>query len=251
VPHHILPTSGAPTSGAPAALPDGQTRADLPDAVLWDMDGTLIDSEPYWMAAETELCTAHGVTWTYEDGLSLVGNPLPTSAEVLQARGLRLTVGQILDYLIARVAAAIADSVPWQPGARELLAELGDAGVPCALVTMSYQALVDPLVAAAPAGTFAATVSGQEVAHGKPHPEAYLTAAARLGVDITRCVAVEDSPAGLGSAIASGARVVGVQSVLPVAPAPGLSRVGSLADLGLEGLARVARGEVVDLIDAG
>lgn len=244
VPHHFLATSAVPAAG----FPDGLTRADLPDAVLWDMDGTLIDSEPYWMAAETELCAAHGVEWTHEDGLSLVGNPLAASAEVLRARGVDLPAEQIIDYLISRVAAAIADSVPWQPGARELLVELAAAGVPCALVTMSYQSLVDPFVAAAPAGTFAATVSGDEVENGKPHPEAYLTAAERLGVDVTRCVAVEDSPAGLGSATASGARVVGVQAMLPVAAAPGLSRVGSLADLGLAGIARVARGDVVDLL---
>jgi len=222
--------------------------AELPAAVLWDMDGTLIDTEPYWMAAETELVEAHGGVWSHEDGLGMVGNPLPLSAEILRTRGVDLPAEQIIDLLGRRVAAEVSRSVPWRPGARELLTELAAAGVPCALVTMSYRILTEPFVAAAPAGVFGAVVVGDDVTHGKPHPESYLRAAALLGVDVRDCVALEDSPPGIGSALAAGARTIGVEGMLPVAPKPGLSRVASLADLTVADLCRVARGDVLDLL---
>ncbi|WNB86843.1 HAD family phosphatase [Cellulomonas sp. ATA003] len=237
----VRPTHGAAGEGADRALP-------LPEAVLWDMDGTLVNTEPYWMAAETELVEAHGGTWSHEQGLAMVGQPLEVSARILRDHGVDLPAEEIVDFLIGRVVDEVGRHVPWQPGARELLLALAEAEVPCALVTMSYRRLADPFVAAAPPGVFRAVVVGDEVTHGKPHPEAYLTAAAQLGVDPTRCVAVEDSPSGIGSALASGARTIGVEVMLPIAPAPGLSRVGSLADLTLDDLARVAGGDVLDLM---
>ncbi len=222
--------------------------APLPAAVLWDMDGTLVNSEPYWMAAETELVEAHGGTWSHEQGLAMVGQPLPVSAQILRDHGVDLPVEEIVDFLTGRVVEEVTRRVPWQPGALELLTALADADVPCALVTMSYRRLAEPVVAAAPAGVFRAVVAGDEVTHGKPHPEAYLTGAALLGVDPARCVAVEDSPAGIGSALAAGARTIGVEVMVPVTPAPGLSRVTSLTDLDLTDLARVGAGDVLDLI---
>ena len=229
---------GAPTADAP----------DLPAAVLWDMDGTLINTEPYWIAAETELVEAHGGTWSHEQGLAMVGRPLPVSAEILRAQGVDLPMEEIVDFLTGRVVEDLSRHVPWQPGARELLAGLADAGVPCALVTMSYRRLAETFVAATPDGWFRAVVAVDDVVDGEPHPEAYLTAAEQLGVDPTRCVAVEDSPSGIGSALAAGARTIGVEVMVPVEPAPGLSRVASLADLDLADLARVARGDVLDLL---
>jgi len=240
-----------PVPALPLVAPPPPAGADprpAPAAVLWDMDGTLIDTEPYWMAAETELVEAHGGSWGHEQGLAMVGQPLLVSARILREHGVDLPPEQIVDFLLGRVVEEVERHVPWQPGARELLVALADAGVPCALVTMSYRSLADTFVAAAPAGVFGTVVTGDAVTHGKPHPEAYLTAAARLGVDPARCVAVEDSPAGIGSAMAAGARTIGVEAMLPVDPRPGLSRVASLADLGLADLARVADGDVLDLI---
>lgn len=222
----------------------------MPAAVLWDLDGTLVNSEPYWMAAERELVAAHGGTWTYEDGLSLVGSDLRTSATIIAERGgVPLAPEVIVDHLVSRVAAQLAESVPWQPGARELLTALHSAGVPNALVTMSYRVLADAVVAGAP-GLFDVVVCGDEVTHGKPHPEPYLRAAQLLGVDVTACVAVEDSRPGIASALASGARTVGVQVVVPVAPAPGLSRVASLEQLDLDAVRAVGAGSVLDLLPA-
>jgi HAD superfamily hydrolase (TIGR01509 family) len=224
--------------------------APLPDAVLWDLDGTLVNSEPYWMAAETELVAEHGGTWTYEDGVALVGLPLLTAARILADHGVPLAPEEIVEHLVGQVADRLRDAVPWQPGALEILAALADAGVPCALVTMSYRVLADAVTAAAPAGLFRVVVCGDEVTHGKPHPEPYLRAAELLGVDVTRCVAVEDSRPGIASALASGARTVGVEVVVPVEPAPGLSRVASLEQLGVDSLRAVVAGQVLDLLPA-
>ena len=223
----------------------------LPAAVLWDMDGTLVDTEPYWMATETELVARHGGSWTHEQALQLVGNDLRTSAAIIKAQtGLPGTEEEIVAELLTGVIARVREhGAPWRPGARELLAALGEAGVPCALVTMSWTSFADAVVSAAPAGTFAAVVTGDEVTHGKPHPEAYLTAAERLGVDPAACVAVEDSPTGVTAALASGARTIAVPLMLPVDPRPGLSRLASLADADLGLLARVAGGEVVDALE--
>jgi HAD superfamily hydrolase (TIGR01509 family) len=221
------------------------TTPPLPAAVLWDMDGTLIDSEPYWMSAETELVEAHGGVWTREDGLAMIGQSMPLSSATLRARGVDLSDDAICDFLNERVAAAVASAVPWQSGAEDLLAALVGAGVPLALVTSSFSVLADPF--ARMAGVFDVVVSGDEVRHPKPHPEPYLTAAERLGVDISRCVAIEDSPSGLASAGSAGARVIAVEVLVPVAPAAGVSRVRSLTALGLSELARIAAGEVLDL----
>ncbi|WP_284294493.1 HAD family hydrolase [Luteimicrobium album] len=229
--------------------PAARTTATTPAAVLWDLDGTLVNTEPYWMTAETELVAEHGLTWTYQDGLTLVGRPLLEAAGMIAAHGVPLAPEQIVERLVGRLVEHLHDAVPWQPGARELLAALREAGIPCALVTMSYRVLAEAIVEASPAGTFEVVVCGDEVTHGKPHPEPYLRAAEQLGVDPAACVAVEDSRPGIASALASGARTVGVQVVVPVEPAPGLTRIASLEQLDVDTLARIASGETLDLLD--
>lgn len=215
----------------------------LPTAVLWDMDGTLVNTEPLWMAAETELVHSWGGTWTHEDGLTLVGNPLTTSAAILRDRGVDLSLDEIIDYLSVRVRAGVAAETPWQPGARELLLALAEAGVPQALVTSSYRNLALPF--AEVTGVFATVVAGDDVEHAKPHPEPYLTAAAHLGVDIADCVIVEDSPSGIGSAVASGGRVLAVEVFTPIPDLPELSTTRSLADVTVADLARIGAGDVL------
>lgn len=211
------------------------------------MDGTLVDTEPYWMSAETEVVTRHGGTWSAAQGLQLVGNDLLTSARIILCQtGIPVTPEALVEQLVAGVADRIrAEGAPWRPGARELLAELDRAGVPRALVTMSYRVLTEAVATSAPGG-FAVVVAGDEVTHGKPHPEPYLTAAERLGVEITRCVAVEDSVVGATSALTAGARTIAVPLLVPVPARPGLSRLRSLTGLELGALARIAAGEVVD-----
>lgn len=218
----------------------------LPAAVLWDMDGTLVDTEPYWIAAQNELVASHGGTWSHEQALQLVGNSLVDSARILQAAGVALPEEEVVEWLIDRVVAATREVTPWQPGARELLTSVAEAGVPCALVTMSYERFAEVVVTQA-GGALSVVVTGDQVTHGKPHPEAYLTAADRLGVAIEDCVAVEDSVPGIGSAMASGARVLAVQSHVPLPVLPGLSRATSLELVDLATIARLHAGEVLEI----
>jgi len=218
----------------------------LPAAVLWDMDGTLVDTEPYWIAAQNELVASHGGTWSHEQALQLVGNSLVDSARILQAAGVALPEEEVVEWLLDRVVAATREVTPWQPGARELLTSVAEAGVPCALVTMSYERFAEVVVTQA-GGALSVVVTGDQVTHGKPHPEAYLTAADRLGVAIEDCVAVEDSVPGIGSAMASGARVLAVQSHVPLPVLPGLSRAPSLELVDLATIARLHAGEVLEI----
>lgn len=221
-----------------------------PAAVLWDMDGTLVDSEPYWIAAETELARRFGFEWTHADGLSLVGNPLTVSAQVLHDRGVDMPVDEVVQWLLARVTEQVRESIPWQADARALLDEVVSAGIPCALVTMSYSVLAEAMLAHVP-GVFSAVVTGDTVTHGKPHPEPFLTAAAQLGVEITDCLALEDSPSGTRSAHASGAVTIAIKREADVPALAGMSRLRSLAGLSVADLQRFMDGAVVDdLVDA-
>ncbi len=215
----------------------------LPAAVLWDMDGTLLDTEPLWIGAERALVESFGGVWTQADGWAQVGRPMRATARTMRDRGVRLEFDEILDALNAHVMAGVAASGPWQPGARELLTALAEGGVPQALVTSSYRVLATPF--AQVAGVFDVVVAGDEVERPKPDPGPYLLAAERLGVDITRCVAVEDSESGVTAAVGSGARTIAVPAVVAAADRPGLSRVQTLVGLTVADLGRIACGDVV------
>lgn len=208
--------------------------ASYPAAVLWDMDGTLVDTEPYWLQAESDLVHAAGGVWTPEDGLQLVGSGLERSALILQSRGVDLSVAQIIATLTDRVRDQIADAVPWRAGSRELLRELKAAGIPTALVTMSQRYMALDVVAALGFDGFDVVVAGDDVENAKPHPEPYLTAAAQLGVDIATCIALEDSEPGVASAVAAGATVFALPLHIPLPPSPAYllrDTVPTLADL--------------------
>lgn len=214
----------------------------LPAAVLWDMDGTLIDTEPFWFDAETALVGRFGGTWTHDQALALVGSGLDDGAKVLQEHGVDLPVAEIIDwqtdYVTGRLESATA--LPWRPGALALLAGIRDAGVPTALVTMSVRRMAEAVAAAVPFGAFDVIVSATDVVRSKPDPEAYLLAAERLGVDITACVAIEDSRPGLAAAVASGAATVGVPHMIELPSGHGWRLWPTLEGRGIEDVAAVA-----------
>ncbi|WP_456694775.1 HAD family hydrolase [Aeromicrobium sp. P5_D10] len=200
-------------------------------AVLWDLDGTIVDTEPLWMAAEHELAAAHGKIWTEEDALQLVGNSLIASGEYIRDRlELDMTPPQIVDYLVERLAASLREHIEWRPGARELIQALDDAGIPQALVTMSYTAIAEPVAQLLP---FGAVVTGDQVARPKPFPDPYLRAAELLGVDAGKCLAIEDSGTGATSANAAGCDVIVVPHFVNVPEAERRVQIPTLAGLAL------------------
>lgn len=206
------------------------------------MDGTLVDTEPYWMAAETTLVESFGGTWTHEDALQLVGNGLIDSAIILQNAGVDMEAEAIVSLLTDSVQEALrTQGVPFRPGARELLSDLKAAGIPTALVTMSLRRMALGVVELIDFDAFELVVAGDDVENPKPHPEPYLQAAALLDVDITDAIVIEDSPTGLRAGIASGAVTLGVPHIV------------SLDDVGAHELWPTLEGrsaaDLVDLFD--
>ena len=186
-------------------------------AVLFDMDGTLVDTEPYWIESEFELVEQHGGTWSQEHAMELVGSDLLDAGRYLaEHAGIDLEPAEVVEQLLDRVVARLGETVPWRPGAVELVTALRGRGVRLALVTMSYRRFVSPILAMLPADTFEVVVTGDTVSQGKPHPEPYLKAAERLRVDAADTLAVEDSNTGARSAEAAGCTVVVVENHVPV-----------------------------------
>src|SRR6478735_7857797 len=184
------------------------------------MDGTLVDTEPYWMAAETPLVESFGGTWSHEQALRLVGLGLEDSARIFQDAGVRMGIHDIVDHLTDDVMRQLATKgVPFRPGARELLADLRAAGIKTGLVTMSLRRMADTVVDLIDFDAFDVVVAGDDATRPKPYPDPYLQACEALGVDPADCVAIEDSPNGLRSAVASGAAVIGVPLMVSIAGA--------------------------------
>jgi HAD superfamily hydrolase (TIGR01509 family) len=175
------------------------------------MDGTLVDTEPYWMAAETPLVESFGGTWSHEQALGLVGLGLDDAARIFQSAGVRMAVDDITAHLTDSVMHQLATKgVPFRPGARELLASLRAAGIKTALVTMSLRRMATSVVDLIDFDAFDVVIAGDDVTRPKPFPDPYLQACQELGVEPADTVAIEDSPNGLRAAVASGAASLGV-----------------------------------------
>ena len=201
------------------------------------MDGTLVDTEPYWIETEYAMAAKYGGTWSQEHALNLVGNALLDSgAYIREHMGIDRTPQEIVDELLDGVVERVRREVPWRPGARELLSDLRTQGIPCALVTMSYRRFVALILAMLPDDTFEVIVTGDTVSQGKPHPEPYEKAAAILGVDPRDTVAIEDSNTGARSAQAAGCTVLVVQNHVPVLEGEHRIFVDSLAGADLHAL---------------
>ena len=229
-----MPTLNSASCPAPASN-------SLLQGVLWDMDGTLLDTEPYWMAAEGELVAEFGGTWSDEDALALVGNALPDSALVLQRAGVNLSEREIIDRLTLRVMEGINEHIQWRPGALELLEELHQSGVICGLVTMSESEMATQILERLPKKYFAFQVTGDQVANGKPHPEPYLVGLEKLAelvpdLDATRVIGLEDSFPGIQSAAAAGLNAVLIPHISVVPESSAWHSLDSLANTSVETL---------------
>ena len=210
-------------------------------AVLFDMDGLLVDTEPLWLETETAVMARLGAPWTPQDQQALLGGSMQRTVSYLLGKATRPvppeTVARwMLDGMLDRAADG---RVVVRPGARELVAEVAAADLPSALVTSSERRFAEAVLAAT-GMTFPVTVCGEDVTATKPDPEPYLLAAKLLDADPARCVVLEDSPNGVASAAAAGCRVLAIPSLLPIPPAPGRVVLGSLRDVTLATLRDLA-----------
>jgi HAD superfamily hydrolase (TIGR01509 family) len=203
-------------------------------AVLFDMDGLLVDTEPLWFEAETEVMERLGGPWTKQDQAALLGGSMERSVGYLLARATTPAPPAAVERWLMEgmLAGAKAGRVTVLPGARELLAEVAAAGLPSALVTSSLRPFVEAVLAAT-GFRFPVIVCGDDVPVTKPDPAPYQLAAKLLDVEPGRCVALEDSPNGVASATAAGCLVVAVPSFVAVPAAPGRLVVSSLTDVSL------------------
>lgn len=198
-----------------------QSSYRLPDAVFWDMDGTLIDSEKLWTISLYELADHLGGTLSDEARASLIGSNMEATLRVVFAEvGREPTAADMVeaaDWITRRTAELFRTDLPWRPGAQQALRAVKAAGVPTALVTSTERDLTEVALDTIGREFFDVTVCGDEVdGQNKPLPRPYLKAAELLGVKAENCVAIEDSPTGAASAVAAGCTVLVVPSEVPV-----------------------------------
>jgi HAD superfamily hydrolase (TIGR01509 family) len=181
------------------------------DAVVFDLDGVLVDSEPVWEEVRRRYVADHGGRWRSDTQRLLMGMSTGEWAEYLTGElGVRRTAEQVAAEVVAQMVARYATRVPLVPGADGVVRELASHW-PLGLASSSPPRLIESaLDASGLAGAFAVTLSTESVAHGKPAPDVYLAVAGQLGVDPATCVAVEDSSNGVRSAIAAGMAVIAV-----------------------------------------
>ncbi len=221
-------------------------------AVLWDLDGTLIDSEGHWLAAEEATMAAHGLDWTKEDQQHCLGGPMERvtqymGEQIAATTGKTVASGVLADELLTRMSDELINSPPsFSPGAKSLLAALTQHGIPMALVTASHRQLLDALAHSVDLHAFTTTIAGDEVERTKPDPMPYLEAARRLGVNIKDCVVLEDSPTGVAAAQASGAMVVAIPHMADISPGPRRHIVSSVCEISVDWLNSLMRHEGTD-----
>lgn len=214
----------------PTDVAADSVAADSLDAVLFDMDGTLVDSEKVWTVALDELASRLGGTLSAPARARMVGTNMSQSMTILHTDIGRhdLDPATSVAWLENRMGELFADGLVWKPGARALLDAVYAAGIPAALVTATRRALVTTALDTIGAHYFGALVCGDDIARTKPDPAPYRRAAELLGVAADRCVAIEDSPTGLASATGAGCVVLGVPSEVDLTGIPGVTLVDSL-----------------------
>ncbi|MBE7188429.1 HAD family hydrolase [Jatrophihabitans endophyticus] len=215
------------------------------EAVLFDMDGTLLDSEKVWDVALDDLAAELGGPLDPAVRASVVGSSLARTVGILhEAFGVDDTVDPAgsAQFLVERTAGLFRTDLVWKPGAEELLTAVAAAGVPVALVTSTHRGLTEIALDTLGRHHFTATVCGDEVAHPKPAPDPYLRAAQLCGADPRHCVAIEDSPLGIASAEAAGCAVVAVPSEVEVSPADSTTVLDTLVGLTVDDLDALVAG---------
>jgi HAD superfamily hydrolase (TIGR01509 family) len=181
------------------------------EAVIFDMDGLLVDSEPVWDRARRSMADEAGRPWTADDHKAVMGVSTQEWAEYMIARlALTLTPQEVIDRIIERMVEMYRAGIPWLPGALDAV-DLAARHFRTALASGSHPTLVEAVTAdAAIQGKFQVIVSADEVGAGKPAPDVYLVAAERLGVEPASCVCLEDSGNGILAGVRAGMQVIAV-----------------------------------------
>lgn len=216
-----------------------------PKAVLWDFDGTMVDTEPLWTAVELEMLAKRGLTLTQEVLDSMHGQSAWITSQMLaDAMGEPDATARIYQELHDQLCDAVyGGDLPWLPGAQRLMAELNEQGIPCAVVTASNRQIIEAAKSRLPENV-KLIVTSDDVANTKPHPEPYLMAARELGVDPHEVLILEDSLPGVTAGLATGAIVYAVNHHVPHAQHPRLV-------VSSTGLANTTWNELADVWRAG
>ncbi len=206
-------------------------------ALLFDMDGTVIDSEPLWLEAEIEVMAELGCHWDAQDQQNCLGGPMDRTEKYMQERSGNIKpYGYFRDNLNLVMQKKLLHDLKLVPNALELISSAKKIGIKTALVTASGSVLMNIALKKFPDGIFDATVSRDDVINSKPNPEPYLRAADLLEMNISNCVVFEDSETGVTSGLASGAQVIGIPHLINLAPHENLRIVDSLSDVSIDKL---------------
>ena len=222
-------------------MPESRDITPRPLAVLFDYDGTLVDTEPYWIQSEIGLINSFGAPWTHADASKLCGASRELTIEVqfahMAAHGVDVESLDADDFYDRMCQDVIEDvtkkGLPWLPGARELLIDLKANRIPAAIVSNSPPQVLAAGLSQFPAGTIRVVIDGDTVTQGKPDPEGYRLAASRLGVTAEDCIVVEDTATGVAAGLAAGAVVLAVRGQFPVPDAPGQVKLPGLEGVDL------------------
>ncbi len=206
-------------------------------AILFDMDGTLIDSEPLWLEAEIEIMEELGCNWDQQDQISCLGGPIDKTENYMQERSNNIKpFGYFTEKLDDVMEKKLSTKLNLIPNALEIINDCKRSELKIALVTASSGRLMKAVLKRFPVGIFDAVVSYDDVKRSKPDPEPYLLAAKTLGVDITNCVVLEDSLTGVQSGLSAGAQVIGIPHLVKMPSNPNLRVVESLSEINMDRL---------------
>ena len=205
---------------------------DFFEAIFFDMDGLMVDSEPEWLQSEIEVTAAFGYAWVEEDQVACLGGPLTKVGRYMfdkcgQQQSPQFFTQTLIDTQVARMRG----NTPTMPGAIELVRELQSHGVKTALVSASPRNIVDAVLDSLGHDLFPFSISSDDVAQTKPDPECYLKAASLSGSEISNCLVFEDSITGITAAKASGAYLIGVPHLVSVAESERVRVIKSLEQL--------------------
>lgn len=206
-------------------------------AILFDMDGTLIDSEPLWLEAEIEIMEELGCNWDQQDHINCLGGPIDKTENYMQDRSNNIKpFGYFTKKLDDVMEQKLSTKLDLIPNALEIINECKRFELKIALVTASSGRLMRAVLKRFPVGIFDTVVSYDDVERSKPDPEPYLLAAKTLGVDITNCVVLEDSLTGVQSGLSAGAQVIGIPHLVKMPSNPNLRVVESLSEINMDRL---------------